>query len=211
MLRRPRAVVALLAALVLATGAPAAHAADAPSSTVSSAADTPLDTNLLTNPGFDVRASDGEIPGWEVEGAMHIERFGDRAWPYPAYGRKYGGGKQYIACGGTAGLVRQSVPFVGFTDWKHPLKAHLLVDFGGLKGHAIRVTLTASGPNGARTNQRTKPLIITNHYKLGVIWVVLPEGTDTLTATIELLGTDDGARCRMMADTARLEVFRPQG
>jgi hypothetical protein len=210
MVRRPRGALALLVATLLATAAPAAtQAADATTPAVSTTADTPLNKNLLRNPGFDATFTDGEVPSWETEGAVHVERFGDRAWPYPAYGRKYGGGKQYLACGGKSGLVRQSVPFVGFTDPQHPLKAHLIVDFGGLKGHSIRVTLLASGPKGQRAGQRLKPLTITNHYKRVVAWVVLPEGTDRLTATVELVGTDDGSRCRMVADTTKLEVFRP--
>lgn len=197
MVRRPRHALALLAAALLAAVAPAA----------TTAADTPLDRNLLANPGFEAAAPAASVPGWEFGGGVRVERFGDRAWPYPAYGRKYLGGKQYLACRGKPGYVRQTVPFVGFTDWRHPLKAHLIVDFGGRYHDVVRVTLLATGPKGSRVMTRSKPPRVTNSYKRLVAWVVLPEGTNTLVATVDLLGS--GGRCSTVADTIKLEVFRP--
>ena len=209
MVRLPKGAVVLLAALLLAPAAPAAtQAADPLSLGMGVAGDTPLDKNLLRNPGFEAQtATAGSVPGWEYGGGVRVERFGDRAWPYPAYGRKYLGGKQYLACRGSAGYVRQTIPFSGFTDWRHPLKAHLIVDFGGRYHDVLRVTLVASGPKGSRAMTRSKPPKVTNSYKRLVAWVVLPEGTDTLVATVELLGSR--SRCSMVADTIKMAVFRP--
>ena len=208
MFRRPRAALALVVVLVLTAATPAAiHAADAPSD-VSIAGATPLDQNLLRNGGFEATSADGSIPDWTVEGGVRVERFGTRPWPYPAYGRKYAGGDRYLGCSGSSGLVRQSVPFTGWDDRTFWLKAHLQADFGGQTGHAIRVTIQATGPGIDRVKQELKPLIITNSYKRAVAWLLIPPGTDRITATVELVGTGSGSGCQMVADTIKLIVFR---
>jgi len=208
--RRPRAAVALLVAMVLTAAAPAAiQAADATPPDVTVAATTPLDTNLLQNGGLEAVPTGGSIPGWTVEGDVHLERFGDRDWPYPAYGQKWGGGKRYLACGRSSGLVSQTVDFSGWGDRTFRLKAHLQADFGGRIGQSIRVTLRATGPGIDRVDRTLKPLIITNHYKRAVAHLLLPPGTDHLAVTVELVGTGDAVPCRMVADTIKLFVFRP--
>jgi hypothetical protein len=207
---RPRAVIALLIAMTLAIAGPVAtHAEDGTPVTVDPATATPLNRNLLRNGGFEAIATDGSIPRWTVRRDVHVEKFGTRPWPYPAYGRKYHGGKRYLACSGSSGLVRQTVPFTGWDDRSFWLKAHLQASFGGRIGHAIRVTIRVTGPGIDRVRRTRKPLIITNHYKRAVTWVLIPRGADRLVATVELLGAADGTRCRMAADSVKLIVFRP--
>lgn len=209
MVHRPRAAAALLVALLLSTAAPAAiGATDAAQPDVSIAAATPLNRNILRNGGFEATATDGSIPGWTVEGDVRVERFGARDWPYPAYGHKYDGGDRYLGCSRSSGLVRQTVAFTDRQDRTYWIKAHLQADFGGLIGQSIRVTIRAIGPGVDRVGRELKPLIITNHYKRAVAHVFIPPGTDRLVATVELVGTRSGARCRMVADTIKLIVLR---
>jgi hypothetical protein len=205
--RRPRAAFVLLLAMMVATSVPAATQAAA-SPDMSVATVTPLGRNLLQNPGFDAVPTAGSVPGWEAEGGVRVERFGTRPWPYPAYGRKYGGGSRYLGCAGSPGLVRQTVVFDGGNQTRR-LKAHLVVDFGGLTGHSILITLRATGPGIDHVDRTLKPLVVTNSYRRAVAHVAVWPGTDQLTATIELVGAAKGSRCRMVADTAKLEVFVP--
>ena len=146
MVHRPRAAVALLVAMILATAAPAATQANDVAPQDVSVAATPLDKNLIANGGFERLTSDGSLADWTMEGDVRTERFGSRVWPYPAYGAKYHGGKRYLACTGQSGLVRQTVAFNGWDHRSFRLKAPRQVDFGGQYGHVIRVTLRASGP-----------------------------------------------------------------
>ena len=167
-IHRPRATATLLVALLLTAAAPAAiSAADAARADTSPAAQTPLDTNLLHNGGFEKVPADASIPGWDASGGVKVEKFGTRPWPDQAYGTKWGGGKRYLACGPTPGSVTQTVPF----DWgalSGPLKAHLQVDFGGQIGHAIHITILATGAGPPKSIDTLKPLDTTNHYKRAV-------------------------------------------
>jgi hypothetical protein len=205
----PRAVAALLVALLLSAAAPAAiQAADAARPDATVAGITPLDTNILRNGGFEAVSTEASIPGWTVQGDVRVETFGSRPWPYPAYRRKWGGGKRYLA-GRKSGLVRQTVDFTGWSDRTFKLRAHLQADFGGQIGHSIRVTIRATGSGPDKVVQTLKPLIITNHYKRAVATLGIPIWTDHLEATVELVGTDGGAKCRMVADTIKLIILRP--
>lgn len=203
MVRHPRAALALLIAAVLTAGAPSALVAAAPTP-----AATPFDRNLLRNGGFEQVGEDGSPTGWQVQGTVRVERFGDRPWPYPAYGAKYHGGQRYLGCSGTSGLVRQRVAFVDRPGRSYWVKAHLQVDFGGRIHHAIRVSIRATGEGVDRFRRETKPLIITNHYKRAVTWLLIPPGTTEITATVQLVGVRNGARCRMVADTVKLILLR---
>src|SRR5262245_31401026 len=156
MRHHPRAVGVLPIVLLLAVNAPATITAATDQS--ATAARTPLNTNLLANGGFSRAPTDSSpIPGWSVTGRMHTEAFGTRSWPDPAYGRKYNGGARYLACGGTGGVVRQTVDLVGLRNLSYRPKSRLSISFGGLRGHRIRISLraTGSGPDGHITDAKT--------------------------------------------------------
>ena len=175
MIHRPKATAALLVALLLTAAAPSAFsAAHATRPDTDPAAQTPLDTNLLHNGGFETVPSDASIPGWNASGGVQVEKFGTRRWPDQAYGTKWGGGKRYLACGPTPGSVTQTVPF-DRGALSGPLKAHLQVDFGGQIGHAIHITIVATGSGSPKTIETLKPLDITNHYKRAVATLVDPQ------------------------------------
>lgn len=200
-----------MVAAVLCVAAPAAidAAPNAPLS-ASVAAPTPLDQNLLQNPGFEQVGAGASIPGWVVAGDVHVETFGTKPWPYPAYARKWKGGKRYLTCGRGSGLVRQSVPLEGWGGRSYPLKARLAVDFGGTIGHKIRVAIRATGGSTDEAfNQSLRVLDVTNHYKRAVVTLLLPLWVQQMEATVELLPKDGASKCRMVADTAVLWVFRP--
>jgi hypothetical protein len=208
MRHHPRAVVVLPVVLLLAVvGQGTITAASDESAT---AALTPLNTNLLANGGFSRTPTDSSpIPQWSVTGRMHTETFGTRRWPDRAYGRKYNGGARYLACGGEGGVVRQTVDLVGLRNLSYRLKSRLSISFGGLQGHRIRISLraTGSGPEGHITD--VKKLEVTNHYKKVVASLVLQPWHEHLEATIRLMPRRGSTNCRMMADTARLILFRP--
>ena len=207
MVRRPRAALALLVALVLTAASPAAiHASDAPSDV--SIAATSLNTNLLHNGGFEATSTDGSIPAWTVEVACAWSDLGPGPGPTRPTGGSTPVGSGTWGAVGHPGLVRQSVSFSDWQDRTFWLKAHLQADFGGQTGHAIRVTIRVTGPGIDRVKQELKPLIITNSYKRAVAWLLIPPGTDRITATVELVGTGSGSGCRMVADTIKLIVFR---
>ncbi|MCY7419793.1 MAG: hypothetical protein LH650_15125 [Chloroflexi bacterium] len=200
MIHRPRAITALLVALSLLAAMPAAA--------IQAADPTPLDTNILVNSGFETAGTDGAIPGWTVEGDVHVETFGTRAWPYPAYGRKWGGGKRYLTCGKQSGLVRQTVDFVR-GDRPYTIRARLQTDFGGVIGHKIRVWIRATGSGPDKSAEKTKALDITNHYKVVVAGIGLPAGTEHIEVLVELMPRPGASKCKMVADTVKLVLFRP--
>jgi len=210
MFHHPKATAAVLLSLMVLVAAPAAVSAGggAPLGTTAATV-TPLDQNLLRNPGFELVATDGSIPQWTKVGDVHQETFGTRPWPDPAYGKKYSGGKRYLACGKVSGLVRQTVVFDGWSQRTFALNARLAVDFGGTIGHKIRVALRVTGASNApKIMERLRVLDITNHYKRAVVTVGLPLWADHIQATVELLPKDGAAWCKMVADTARLWIFR---
>jgi hypothetical protein len=207
MFRHPRARSAFLLVLLLVVAAPAAvdAAGGAPFGT-SAAAATPLDRNLLGDPGFERVATDGSIPQWTVVGDVHVETFGTRPWPSPAYAQKYHGGQRYLACGKGPGLVRQAVSFSG---WSPRLKVRLAADFGGTIGHRIRVTILITGAsNESRSQEKLRVLDVTDHYKRAVTSVVVPPWATRIEATVELMPKAGAATCMTVADTVRLWVFR---
>lgn len=199
MLHRPKAAATLLVALMLSAATPAAA--------IQAADPTPLDTNLLRNSGFETTATDGSIPGWTVDGDVHVERFGTRSWPYPAYGKKWKGGKRYLACSKRSGFVRQTVDFER-GDRSYPLKARLQADFGGTVGHRIRVSVKATGSDPDKYAEKLKVLDISYHYKQAVAGVSLPAGTEHIQVTVELLPKVGASKCKMVADTIKLVVSR---
>ncbi len=205
-MHRPKAVAALLAAMLLTTAAPAVSLAAGPTGADTVAAATLLDTNLLRNRSFETVRTDGSIAGWTIKGSAHAERFGDRAWPYPAYGKKYNGGKRYLACGSGSGLVSQTVALSGLNGHS---KARLQVDFGGVTNHRIRISLRASGSGGTDKHvEHLKVMDVTNHYKVIVTSLPLPAWVDHVQATIELLPKAGSTTCKMVADSAKLILQR---
>ena len=208
MIHRLRATATLLVALMLVGAMPAA-AIHAAGGTSSATALTPMNTNLLHNSGFESVRDDGSLKGWTVEGDVHPETFGTKVWPYPAYSTKYHGAKRYLACGKGSGLVRQSVPFNGQrVRGQFHFRARLQVNFGGIIGHKIRVTLkaTGSGPNGY--GEKLRVMDINNSYKKAFTAITLPDGADRLDVTVELMRKPGAGSCRMVADTVRLDVLK---
>lgn len=203
----------LLAALLLTAALPAAAMEAAGSASPAAVADTPLGVNLLKNGGFDKGPAGrtADIPGWTRQDDVYLEKFGTRAFPSVAYGKKYKGGANYLTCGKVAGLVRQSVPWVGTTKsgQNHDSRrARLQVDFGGVKGNLIRAEVRALDADGKalKTSVKTKTLDITNHYKQIVASMPLPVGTARIEGIIKLM-PKPGESCKMDADSAVLEVI----
>jgi hypothetical protein len=208
MRHHPRAVAVLPIVVLLAVVVPGTITAATDES--ATAAATPLYTNLLANGGFNRAPIDASpIPRWSVTGGMHTETFGTRSWPDRAYGRKYHGGTRYLACGGEGGVVRQTVDIVGLRNLSYRLKSRLSISFGGLRGHRIRASLraTGSGPDGHFT--KVKTLEVTNHYKKIVAHLLLQPWHERLEATIRIMPRRGSTNCRLMADTAKLILFRP--
>ncbi len=199
MIYRPKAIAALLSALLLFAVMPAGA--------IQAADPTPLDTNILLNSGFETPGSGGSIPGWTVEGDVHVETFGTRSWPYPAYATKWGGGKRYLICGTQSGLVRQTVDFVR-GDRNYTIRARLQADFGGVTGHRIRVAIRATGTDPAKSAEKLKVLDVTYHYKQAVAGIGLPPGTQHIEVTVELLPKVGASKCKMVADTVKLVLFK---
>lgn len=201
---RHRGLAALLATAVLAV-APATGAA-----TVGATAEAPLDTNLLANSGFDSAPKPGSpVPGWGVTGDVHTETFGTRSFPYPAYGRKYKGGKRYLSCyGGRGGSVSQTFDLGGRADHTYWVRVRLATSLGGVRGHRVKVSLQATGGREDRYIQKVRTLEITNHYKKAVVGYNVPRRTEQLKATIRLMPRKGSTRCKVMIDTAELVLFR---
>jgi hypothetical protein len=200
-LHRPRATATLLVALLLAAAMPAAagQAADA----------TPLDKNLLRNAGFETVPTDSSpVPRWTVEGDVRVERFGDRSWPYPAYGKKWGGGKRYLACGRRSGLVRQRVAVTGWNDRTFKLRARAMVDYGGTVGHRLRLSVRAIGSGPDAYAEQRKVMDITHHYKRAMESVTLPLGTKYVEVEVELIRKSGASSCKMVADTVKMFLYR---
>lgn len=201
---RHRGLVALLATTVLAV-APATGAA-----AESVTAQAPLDKNLLVNAGFNSAPKPGDpVPGWKVTGDVHLETFGTRPFPYPAYGRKYKGGKRYLSCyGGKGGSVSQTFDLGGRADHSYWVAVRLATSLGGVKGHRVRVSLQATGGREDRYRSKTRVLEITNHYKKAVVGYNAPRNTKTITATIRLMPRKGSSRCKVMVDTAEFVLFK---
>jgi hypothetical protein len=207
MLSRMRQVIAWLVAVMLVTIAPSAAvgAGDAVTATV------PLDVNLLRDPGFDwTPSATSPVPGWAVTGDVHTETFGTRAFPYPAYGRKYHGGRRYLSCyGGHGGSVRQTIELTGRVQRSYKLRARIATSLGGVTGHRVRVSIRTVGVDPQAVASKTRVLEITNHYKRATTALTLPVGTTALVATIQLLPKVGAARCKVMADSAEVFLYRP--
>jgi len=210
-IHRPRATATLVVALLLAAAAPAVAIAPATAtaSATTAAGVTPLDTNLLWNASFNRTPTTGQpVPGWTVEGDMHVETFGTRSWPYPAYGRKYNGGARYLACGKGSGLVRQTVDIKGLSDRSYKLRAKLWVQFGGVIGHKIRVSVRATGGGPEAYGEKAKTMDITYHYKVAVAAITLPTWTEHLEVEIKLMRKAGASKCWMVVDPAKLTLFK---
>ena len=209
MIHRPRPLATLLVALLLSAAAPAAAIQAADVTTLDTSALTPLNTNLVHNAGFESVRTDGSLKSWTVEGSVYPETFGTKAWPYPAYGAKYHGGKRYLTCGRGSGSVRQTIPFNNHgVRGQYHLRARLQANFGGVTGHQIKVSIraTGSGPDGYRENLRV--LDVTNHYKEAFTAITIPDGTDQLEVTVELMPKAGASTCHMVADSVQLDVIK---
>lgn len=206
-----KALKALLVAVVLSLATPVAiQAADNAPLTTNVADTTPLNKNLLQNPGFEQVGAGGSIPGWTVAGAVHVETFGTKAWPSPAYGKKWSGGTRYLACGRSSGLVNQTVDFSGVSSWSDPLLARLTANYGGTIGHKIRVEILITDDSGQQfSREKTKVLTITHHYLKAVTTIGVPSWAKHIQATVELMPMDGAAKCKMVADSINLFVFKP--
>lgn len=201
--QRHTRLATLLATAVLAVG-------PATSAQAAVGAEAPLDTNLLRNSTFNSAPRDGNpIPGWGVTGDVHTETFGTRSYPYPAYGRKYHGGPRYLSCyGGRGGSVTQTIDLNGAADHSYRLRVRLATSLGGVTGHRVRVSILAKGPDGNRYIEKVRTLEVTNHYKKAVTGFTMPRRTQQLVATIRLMPKAGSTRCKVMADTSELVVFK---
>ena len=133
---------ATLLVLSLLVSAVPAVAADGTAATV------PLNRNLLMNGTYNRTPQGGDpIPGWHETGDVHTERFGSRAFPYPAYGRKYNGGARRLTCRATAVvgglLVWQDIRLEGREDRSYKLRVRISSSVGRWKGHRVQVSLRA--------------------------------------------------------------------
>ena len=209
MRHRPTVVVAMLLSVIALAGASPVTAIDGADLHTAAAGQTPLDRNLLENAGFNMTpTATSPVPRWAASGDAHVERFGTRPFPYPAYGRKYHGGARYLSCyGGRMGRVSQSIPIVGRSHRAYKLRARISVSLGGVTGHRVRVSLRAIGSGPGASAAKTRTLEITNHYKRATTAVTLPTWTQRLVATIELLPKAGSTRCKVMADTANVFLF----
>lgn len=206
----PRALTALLIAVLLSAAVPAAIDAAGRAPHATHVADSPpLNTNLLKNPGFEQVGSGGTIPGWTPTGAVHVETFGTRTWPSKAYAKKYNGGKRYLACGTTAGSVSQTVDISSWNPPGYPVTARLKTNFGGTLGHSLRVSIKITGDHGEPpvTKDKLRVLDISNHYKNAVATVGVPVWATHIQATLELMPKAGAAKCIVVADTVQLFVY----
>ena len=184
------------------------QAADSAPLATNVAETTPLNQSLLQNAGFE-DVSGASIAGWTVAGHVHVETFGTKAWPTQAYGTKWSGGTRYLACEKASGLVSQTVSF----DWgtrSYPLKGRLLADFGGVIGAKIRVAIRYTGDsNEDLFREAVRVLDITHHYLRAAVTLKVPLWATHIQATVELMPMDGAAKCKIVADTFNLQVFRP--
>ena len=213
MRHRRLGTAALLTLTLLAGAVPVA--ADGTAATV------PLNQNLVVNGTYDRTPRSGDpIPGWHVTGDVHTERFGTRAFPYPAYGRKYGGGARYLSCfGGRGGSVWQDIRLEGRADRSYKLRVRITSSVGGVKGHRVQVSLRAIDDDAATVDgvaytppsyaSRMRVLEITNHYKRATTALTIPNGTDRIRATVRLLPKAGATACKVMTDTTRVFLYRP--
>ncbi len=209
MIRRSTSVSALFIAVLLCVAAPAAiQAADrAPTGTQQVDA-TPLNQNLLQNPGFETVGTGTAIPGWAVVGGVRVETFGTRSWPSPAYAQKWDGGLRYLTCARGTGLVRQTVNFTGWGTRTNTLLARFNANVGGKIGHKARVAILITGADGQQAyKEKVRVFANSNHYVRAVTTLAVPIWATSIQATIELLPADGAARCRAVADTLDLWVF----
>lgn len=204
------ALTAALVALMLTVAAPAAmQAADSAPTATSAVAATPLNTNLLANPGFEQVGVGRAIPGWTVSGNVTVETFGTRNFPSQGYANKWKGGARYLACHKTSGLVRQTVSFNGSSTRTTTLLARLTAYYGGTTGAKIRVAIRMTGNNGEQSyKEKVKVLTITNHYLKAVTTLYIPVWVTHIEATVELMPQDGNARCKMVSDTTELYVYQ---
>ncbi len=210
MIHRPKVLAAVLAALVLTAALPAAGvgAASPAGSSTRDEVTTPLNKNLLHNAGFESVRTDGTLKSWTVAGSAHPKTFSTTSWPTKAYAAKYQGGKRYLTCGKGSGSVTQTVPYdLHPVKGEYRLRARLQTNFGGVKGHQIRVTLQAIGTPGA-TGEKLRVLDITHSYKEAFTAITVPDGTTQLVVTLELLPKAGSTNCHVVADSVSLDVIK---
>jgi hypothetical protein len=214
MFRFAKTKTALFVAVLLTLVMPAAIDAARPGTLDRSAASTPavntaLGRNLLSNPSFE-QASQGGIPAWSVDGALHLERFGTRTWPNVAYSKKYSGGDQYLACSQGQGTISQTVDWNGWRPRHYILKSRFSANFGGTIENRIRGQIRfTGGGHAAVSRSRTRTLDITNSYKRIVITLMVPDWADHITVTLQLLPKAGASKCDVVADSLNLSVFKP--
>lgn len=208
MRHRSRSISACLAGLLLVASIPGVASAGEPSA-------TPLDVNLLKNGTFNAKPTEetGPVPRWTLtSGALTVEKFGTRPWPYKAYGKKYNGGARYLTCydGKGGGTITQTVDVSGRASNQY--QAKLSISHGGVKGHRIIVQTEALNEGGVTIKEKTtaKALEVTNHYKLAVAAINLQPGTVQVRVTITLKPKGNGANaaCKIMGDTAQLVIIK---
>lgn len=214
MTSRRLGTAACVAFSLLVGAVPVANAEDV-------SATVPLNRNLLSNGTYNRTPRAGDpIPGWHVAGEVHTERFGTRAFPYPAYGRKYKGGARYLSCyGGRGGSVWQDIALTGREHRSYKLRARIYTSVGGVKGHRVRVSLRAIDDDAARAAavpyvpppfaSKTRVLEITNHYKKATTALTIAKGTDRIRVRIELLPKAGSRACKVMTDTSVAFLYRP--
>jgi hypothetical protein len=214
--RSVKAKSVLFGAILLTLVTPAAIDAGGHSSMVltpsATPSNTPLGRNLLRNASFEALTGDTPIPSWSVSGAMHLERFGTRTWPDPAYSKKYNGGNDYLACSRGEGTIHQSVRWTGWRPRDYILKSRFWANFGGTIGNRIRATVKmidrAKG-HSAVSRQRTRTLDIQNSYKRLVVTLMVPAWADSIEVTLQMMPKAGSSRCDVVADSLNLSVFRP--
>jgi hypothetical protein len=201
---------ALLIALLLCVALPAAiNAANRAPLETKPATTTPLNQNLLQNPGFEQVGTGASIPGWTPTGDVHVETFGTRTWPTPAYAKKWNGGLRYLACGKVAGMVSQTVSFAGLSTPSNPLLVRLAANFGGTIGHSIRVAIRITGATTQQAyKEKVKVVDITNSYRTDVTTLTVPVWATHIQANVQLMPKPGASKCRVVADTVDLWVFR---
>jgi len=139
-----------------------------------------------------------------------VETFGTKSWPTQAYANKWKGGSRYLACGTKSGSVSQTVSVDGLGTRSYMLLARLTSYFGGTTGHTIRVSLTFTGSgNQSAYKEKVRVLDITDHYLKAVTTYVLPLWATHITARVQLMPKAGDGRCRIVADTTVLYLFKP--
>lgn len=197
-------------AMLLCVALPAAiNAANRSPLETKPATTTPLNQNLLLNPGFEQVGTGATIPGWAASGDVYVETFGTRAWPTQAYANNWNGGKRYLACGKVAGMVSQTVNFTGSSTRTTTLLARLNADFGGTIGHSVRVAIRITGsPSQQVYKDKVKVVEITNSYRKAVTTLAVPTWATRIQASVQLMPKAGAAKCRVVADTVSLSVIQ---